>query len=103
MNVEGFSLQGLTLGSQGTDRLDRVPRGKEVRARVIESSHAKQSHESGEIPIVWGRVLHIRLLTVKIRTQNERLARVMKILGCVKDYVALSFLMCKLLTRPCVG
>jgi hypothetical protein len=25
------------LGSQGTDRLDRVPRGKEVRARVIES------------------------------------------------------------------
>jgi hypothetical protein len=24
-------------GSQGTDRLGRVPRGKEVRARVIES------------------------------------------------------------------
>ena len=27
----------LALGSQVTDRLDRVPRGKEVRARVIES------------------------------------------------------------------
>lgn len=27
----------MILGSQGTDRLDRVPRGKEVRARVIES------------------------------------------------------------------
>lgn len=33
----------------------------------------------------------IGLLTVKIRTQNERPARVMKILVSVKDYVALSF------------
>ena len=30
------------LGSQGTDRLDRVPRGKEVRARVIESLHLRR-------------------------------------------------------------
>ena len=33
------------LGSQVTDRLDRVPRGKEVRARVIESLHTS-SQES---------------------------------------------------------
>ena len=30
------------LGSQGTDRLDRVPRGKEVRARVIESLRSRE-------------------------------------------------------------
>jgi hypothetical protein len=37
----------------------------------------------------------IRLLTVKIRTQNERPACVMKILVSVKDYVALSSPVCR--------
>ena len=47
---------GKTLGSQGADRLDRVPRGKEVRARVIESLHTpsqeSRDKNSGEVQTV---------------------------------------------------
>lgn len=38
---------GRSLGSQGTDRLGRVPRGKEVRARVIESLHTPFRRATG--------------------------------------------------------
>jgi hypothetical protein len=37
------------LRSQGTDRLDRVPRGKEVRARVIESLHIPSQESRDKI------------------------------------------------------
>ena len=71
--LKRFLLQGKTLGSQGTDRLDRVPRGNEVRARVIESlEHCQSTEIMYEVPIVQSWAKTNRLLALKIRIGNDR-------------------------------